>query len=29
MRLKASNIVQKAVNMTIIYAENEIKERRS
>lgn len=27
--LKVSNIVQKAVNMTIIYAENEIKERRS
>ena len=29
LRLKVSNIVQKAVNMTIIYAENEIKERRS
>ena len=29
LRLKASNIVQKAVNMTLIYAENEMKERRS
>nr|DAN91278.1 MAG TPA: hypothetical protein [Bacteriophage sp.]DAS73860.1 MAG TPA: hypothetical protein [Caudoviricetes sp.] len=29
MRLKVSNIVQKAGNMTLIYAENEMKERRS